>query len=293
MSAIWRPTPSHDLGVDGQIEFLEVGTVVSTGHLLAVQSKSGPSYFKNRDGKDFLYYPAARHRIYWTRLLLPVILTLYKPESDLLIYASVKPQLANGGPIRVPESNVFNDDARIRLLEIACEGVEVFDPAGALEKFRFIKLERDHGQVISGIEFLLASVNREGGFFSLRMARISSVFSLLSTEDSFGISSDDYEYIFRCCLEFESLRLAESYIAEFNEVWFGLQMVPDLAVPLNERGRELMKYLWDNLREYVSAGAFEHLGISDQRGLADRIAQFAQSESDRRDRSDRLGVEPR
>ncbi len=42
MHAIWRPTPCHDLGVDGQIEFLEEGdSVISTGKIVAAQIKSG------------------------------------------------------------------------------------------------------------------------------------------------------------------------------------------------------------------------------------------------------------
>ena len=293
MSAIWRPTSSHDLGIDGQIEFLDEGTVVSTGLILAVQSKSGASYFQRVDENDILYYPERKHRTYWGRIPLPVLLVLYEPDSDSLIFASVKPQLHNVGPIRVSRNSVFNQSARNELLRIAREDVEVFSPHEALNKFHRIKLERGGGRVISGIEFLLASVDLKSEHFSLRMCRITSVFDLLSTEASFGIGSRDYEYIFRCCLEFEGLRLADSFISEFNEVWFGLEMVPDITVPLSQRGLSLMEYLWNHLPEFLSLPAFAHLGFSKIEDLGHKITDFSQQESDRLDRSDRIGMEPR
>jgi Domain of unknown function (DUF4365) len=293
MSAIWRPTSSHDLGIDGQIEFLHEGTVVSTGLILAVQSKSGASYFERVDENDVLYYPTLKHRTYWGRILLPVLLVLYEPDSDLLVFASVKPQLHNVGPIRVSQISVFNQSARNELLRIAREDVEVFSPHEALDKFSRIKLERDGGRAISGIEFLLASIDRQSEYFSLRMCRITTVFALLSTEASFGIGGSDYEYIFRCCLEFEGLRLADSFISEFNEVWFGLKMVPDITVPLNQRGRSTMGYLWDHLPEFLSLSAFAHLGFSEIEDLAHAITDSSQEESDRLGHSDRIGMEPR
>lgn len=48
MHAIWRPGSSNDMGIDGHIEFLEQGSSVSTGLIIGVQLKSGPSYFKTR-----------------------------------------------------------------------------------------------------------------------------------------------------------------------------------------------------------------------------------------------------
>jgi hypothetical protein len=293
MSAIWRPTPNHDLGIDGQIEFLELETVVSTGVILAVQSKSGSSYFGRQAGDAVLYYPTEKHRAYWSRIQLPVILVLYNPEDDVLIFTSVKPQLRKGGPLRVSTTSVFAMSSRDELLRMAREGTDIFSPADALEKFSAIKLERDGGRVISGIEFLLAAVSRNGDYFSLRMCRMSAVFDLLSSERMFGIGASDYEYIFRCCLEVEGLTLADTFISEFNEVWFGMEMVPDLEVPLTQRGLELVRYLWEHLDEYVSVEAFKHLGYLEAERIANEIADFAQSESDRLDRSDSIGMVPR
>jgi pyrimidine deaminase RibD-like protein len=169
----------------------------------------------------------------------------------------------------------------------------MFSPHDALGKFHLIKLERGVGRVISGIEFLLASVDRQSEYFSLRMCRINSLLDLLSTEASFGIGSRDYEYIFRCCVEFEGLKLTDSFMPEFNEVWFGLEMVPDITLPLNERGRSLMKYLWDHLPEFLSLSSFAHLGFSKIEDVGHKIRDHSQQASDRLDRSDRIGMEPK
>ncbi len=109
MRAIWRPTPCHDLGVDGQIEFLEQGDgVISTGKIVAVQVKSGPSYFKDRTEDGIIYYPSPKHRRYWRSLNLPLLLVLHNPEADETFYTEVKPQLGAGGPVLVPRSNRFD-----------------------------------------------------------------------------------------------------------------------------------------------------------------------------------------
>jgi hypothetical protein len=99
MNAIWRATCASDLGIDGQIEFLEPGKAVSTGCLVAVQVKSGPSYFTTTRGNEVTFQPTQKHRRYWTRLALPVVLVLHDPDRNLTIYARVKPQLVNDGPI--------------------------------------------------------------------------------------------------------------------------------------------------------------------------------------------------
>ena len=203
------------------------------------------------------------------------------------------PNWGGGGPLRIPASNNFDNDSRDELLRIASESTAVFSPSDALGKFHSIRLQRDGGGEISGIEFLLATVDREGGYFSLRMCRINTIFDLASTQRFFSTGAMDYEYIFRCCLEFEGQGLVDSFFSEFNDVWFGLKMVPDLEVPLTHRGHELVRYLWGHLQEYISVEVFEHLGHSDAESIAREIADFAQCESDRLDRSDRTGVVPR
>src|SRR5438046_2654846 len=77
LRCIWRETPNPDLGIDGQIEHLNVQGR-STGHLVAVQVKSGPSYLR-KDGDSIVFYPQKKHRNYWERFPIPVIVIIYDP----------------------------------------------------------------------------------------------------------------------------------------------------------------------------------------------------------------------
>ena len=47
---IWRETPMADVGIDGQIEYVSPEGF-ATGRMIAVQIKSGPSFFKENEGK--------------------------------------------------------------------------------------------------------------------------------------------------------------------------------------------------------------------------------------------------
>ena len=77
LDSIWRPTIHNDLGVDGQIELLEETSVISTGKIIAVQVKSGSSYFQYENEQSVKFYPKKKHRKYWQRLIIPVILVLH------------------------------------------------------------------------------------------------------------------------------------------------------------------------------------------------------------------------
>jgi len=156
MDAIWRPTSCHDLGIDGQIEFLEPRTSISTGHIIAVQSKSGPSYFESQDGAYVRYYPKEKHRKYWKRIKLPVILILHNQETDLTVYTRVKPQLDNQGPILLDKTKVFSPDIRSSLLYEVRKDYEDFIDRSVievLESFSRVKHQRESNREISGIEF--------------------------------------------------------------------------------------------------------------------------------------------
>lgn len=293
MDAIWRPTPCHDLGIDGQIEFLQPGTSISTGHIVAVQSKAGPSYFSNDDADYVYFYPEEKHRRYWRLLKLPVLLVLHNPNDGMTLYARVKVQMPDHGPIAVRKHDVFAADCRSHLIDISQEDNDAFDPQDILAAFKRVQCERGNGQVITGIDFLLACTNRTRRYFELRMCRVTSVFSLLSNHSGYGIGQHDYDYILRSVLLVHAHRLAEPFLSEFDEMWFGLSTVPDITVPLTARGDDVIDALWLNCGTLVSTDAYGHLHHASPLALAEAIATNAQEESDALDASDRMGIEPR
>jgi hypothetical protein len=293
MHAIWRPTICHDLGVDGQIEFLEPGTNLSTGYILAVQSKSGPSYFQNQDNTFVKFYLDDKHRQYWRRIQLPVILVLHNPVQSLTIFTNVKPQLSGDGPLLIEKSKIFNNSCREFLIGIIKEYANELSPKEILDKLRRIELNRDGNKILTGIDFLLACTNRSGRYFELRMRRVCALFELLSLGTGYYINSEDYEFILRNVITIHSCKIAEDFMNEFESVWYDLNSVPDISSPLTAIGNDVIDYVYSHPEKYILLDSYSHLGITNHSELIKLISSYAQQLSDKLDSSDRITIEPR
>jgi len=70
-----------DLGIDGQIEFID--NEVATGDLVAIQIKAGSSYLKHDINGDYFQVKVTRKDLaYWNSLPIPVIIVTYDPETE-------------------------------------------------------------------------------------------------------------------------------------------------------------------------------------------------------------------
>ncbi|MER7443825.1 DUF4365 domain-containing protein [Micromonospora avicenniae] len=113
---LWRETTMHDVGIDGQIEYVHANE--ATGRIVLVQIKTGVSFFKTRAGNCFRYYPQDKHVNYWESAPLPVILILRNPETDLTCWVDARDSLRSGNKyIDVPSDNIFNESGVLRALE--------------------------------------------------------------------------------------------------------------------------------------------------------------------------------
>lgn len=286
MNAIWRPTTSNDLGIDGQIEFLEHGSVVSTGKLVAVQVKSGASYFRSEDEHYVKYYPKAQHRNYWKRLILPVILVLHNPDRDYTIYSRVKHQLLIERPILINKSELFDRDCRDHLLQFYEQDMVTTDLQEVLYKFRQIILPI--GDVsITGIEFLLGCVDMNQEYLELRMCRIQAILESAAGDDGLFLSTHTYEYIFRCISRCWHYQLVESFEPEFDHYWYNLKVVPDISVPLTGYGKIVIQYLWENISRYINEN------IPNPEDYAKKMTYFAQEASTSFEFNEDFGILPK
>ncbi len=290
MDAIWRPTSTTDLGIDGQIEFLEPGSSVSTGLLLAVQVKSGPSYFATQSDGYVKYTPAAKHRKYWGRLALPVILVLHNPDDDLTIYSRVKPQLKSDGPILVSLDRHFAVGSRADLVQAAEDDLQLSTPEQILSEFAKITYTIDGDRRINGIHFLLASVHPDLRYFEIRMCRLVTLLELVSDDFGVSIGSQTYDFLLRCVMKVWTYQLTEPFVSDFEKSWYDLQLVPDIAVSLTSWGLTVLRHLWANVEAYVDVGCGS--SNDDPRELAHQISRDTQIASDYLDASDRLGEKP-
>lgn len=276
MNGIWRPTPCHDLGIDGQIEFLEIGTSISTGHIIAVQSKSGPSFFTNHDDKFVKFYPKEKHRIYWRRLKIPVILILHNPEDGETLYTKIKPQLDNTGPILVAKKDIFDVSCRNLLIHFSEEDSLEPSPKEVLDKLKGIKLYVDESKVITGIDFILACINKSEGYFEIHMKYINNLFDIASGSHSYTIGQRNYEFILRNILIIHSKKLVEDFLDDFEDIWYEQELVPEIISPLTSKGAFVIEFLWNNLEQYLSWNTYSHLNISDSTQLAQYITRYTQ-----------------
>ena len=77
---IFRELPSPDVGIDAFVETCDQGN--ATGKILALQIKSGQSYFAEGTGEGVFYRGDLDHLEYWEKYSIPVLVVLHDGESS-------------------------------------------------------------------------------------------------------------------------------------------------------------------------------------------------------------------
>ncbi|MBQ3560090.1 MAG: DUF4365 domain-containing protein [Agathobacter sp.] len=81
---VFREQPIADYGIDAIIE--PKGERYPSGKMIAVQIKSGESYFKEFKENAVVFRVDDKHYNYWMNNSLPVIIVLYNPLTDEIIW---------------------------------------------------------------------------------------------------------------------------------------------------------------------------------------------------------------
>lgn len=111
---IFREQATSDYGIDAQAE--ERGSDGGgTGKLIALQIKSGASWFVKR-GDDYVYYGVVRHKDYWLNHSLPVFIIIHDPTTGLTLWQKVERHLVEEQSegrwsIMIPAKNTLDKDA--------------------------------------------------------------------------------------------------------------------------------------------------------------------------------------
>ena len=120
LGMIFREQLTDDYGIDAQIETMEKG--YATGKLIAVQIKSGESFFSETTSECIIYRGERKHYDYWLNHSLPVIIVLYNPVNDTCYWNVVNSKTAKltakNWKIEIPFSNLLID-AKVELIELA------------------------------------------------------------------------------------------------------------------------------------------------------------------------------
>ena len=86
---LFREQSISDSGVDAHVEVKANGRPI--GRLLALQIKSGKSYFKHEKKDHYVHYGKRKHLWYWQNNSLPVVLVLHNPETGKTLWERINP----------------------------------------------------------------------------------------------------------------------------------------------------------------------------------------------------------
>ncbi|HGS4888132.1 TPA: DUF4365 domain-containing protein [Vibrio parahaemolyticus] len=108
---LFREQVILDFGIDAQVEIVDEN--YPTGDLIAIQIKSGLSFFDEETDDSYVFRTTDKHISYWANHSLPVILVLYHPEQDKLYWQSISEEtVINTGKnwkVKVPKSNELTE----------------------------------------------------------------------------------------------------------------------------------------------------------------------------------------
>lgn len=118
---IFREQREVDHGIDAHIESIIDGRV--SGRLIALQIKTGPSYFEEETDAGFVFRGDHKHAEYWLEHSLPVLLLLVDPPAQRILWVQVTSEnvtsTGKAWKIIVPHTNSFDTGALTKLGEVA------------------------------------------------------------------------------------------------------------------------------------------------------------------------------
>jgi hypothetical protein len=240
---IWRETPNADVGIDGQVEFVNAEGM-STGQIVAVQVKSGPSYLKNGENDVIVYYPSERHATYWRDFPIPVILVIYDPANKMAHWVDARHQLrayAGGGAgIQVPRSSVITPANRAEIFQTSGPvGGRTLLPDEVIVSLAQNRSEAKGFQVSFFQLFGLGIVDIGRKLF-FSMGFCTDVVSAHSSHDGLGIGAPEFAFIDR----YIHFLVAQNLIYyDFSDYLIDRdvrQVVPLFICPLTERGQKVL-----------------------------------------------------
>jgi hypothetical protein len=134
---LFREQPVLDHGIDAQVEVVEDGQ--PTGKLIALQIKTGNSYFSEVSGGCYVLRGNKHHYDYWTSHALPVIAMLCNPETLNVYWVQVTDEsiirTGDGWKILVPQENLLAESEIEHLASLT----NIPKP---LQKYNRLKLDR-------------------------------------------------------------------------------------------------------------------------------------------------------
>ena len=151
---MFREQPIDDVGIDAHMEFIDN---MNPKQLIALQIKSGSSWFKEKRGNSIIFRGInERQYNYWTMNSLPCIVVLYNPEDDTCIWQKLTTETierTNDGQgkgffVKVPLDQVFlNESSQNSLLSYSNLPQHVQNYNFLLSQKKFMEIIQNGGKV--------------------------------------------------------------------------------------------------------------------------------------------------
>ncbi|MCP3169941.1 DUF4365 domain-containing protein [Myxococcus qinghaiensis] len=260
---IFRETPTGDVGIDAQLEFVNPDGQV-TGQTIGLQIKSGPSFFAHSTRNGWKFYPEEKHRTYWERYPLPVILVLHDPEAKRSYWVDVRqalrsPSTATQAWIEIPSTNLLEETVVTRLFENAGVQDEAF--IEDLDMVIEAMLERrttNPAFVLSYLDLFCAGLTNicRSIYFGTDVALevVESNLSNAGWEFGLGMGQREQNFLFGFVRFLVAQHLADVNFADCLIDVIDRHMTPTFMAPLTGRGRAVVNALHEREAELVRKG---------------------------------------
>lgn len=111
---LFREQTTHDYGIDAHVEI--VSDQRPTGKLIAIQIKTGTSFFAEETNNDFIFRTNDTHIAYWVGHSMPVVVVLFNPETKQAYWQHVSRETVEstgkGWKLSIPKVSMFEHDKR-------------------------------------------------------------------------------------------------------------------------------------------------------------------------------------
>ncbi len=153
----------RDIGIDAILEIREE-KYKSSGIFLAVQLKSGESFFNNEDDNSYYVYMDYPHIEYWLKCLMPVIFIIYSPENNEAYWVKIEKsslsQKKKSYKISIPKSNRLTQTRKDDLYEVFYGKLYKDNESFKIveEELRNLIYQEQIGVTVTGLEIYLNSL---------------------------------------------------------------------------------------------------------------------------------------
>jgi hypothetical protein len=251
LGCIWRETPMADVGIDGQIEFVDDNGVV-TGRLVAAQIKSGDSYFKD-GGDEWRFVPHEKHRFYWERYPVPVLLFLHS-ASEGTYWVDVRqslrsPERAGLSYVSVPKQNQLHETTREKFFASVGASGRPFLPVPEVLRAMAAAQAPSASLPVSYLDLFANGLTNITRSVYYGMDLVMEVAEELLDEDApLGVGEREHDFLFEYVQFLVEQQVADVDVSDCLIDWVDRGMHPTFIAPLTSRGRQLVSLIhqWED-----------------------------------------------